>query len=152
MVRGVRPILDSRYWILDPPIRAEISEFGFPPTHLLTRQRIKLWLCCIEHRASSIEHRASSIEHRASSIEHRASSIEHRASSIEHLGSGLGVGGLRVRLFIAELLDKLLELGGHFGQLFSGHLGGSCSRSGVLGPGRDAGNALGNFRAPAGNL
>ena len=36
-------------------------------------------------------------------------------------------GGLSLGVVVAELLDKLLELGGHFGQLFSGHLGGSCS-------------------------
>ena len=38
-----------------------------------------------------------------------------------------GLCGLRLGVVVAELLDKLLELGGHFGQLFSGHLGGSCS-------------------------
>ena len=62
------------------------------------------------------------------------------------------MGGLRLRLLIAEFLNQLFELVGHFGQLFSGHLRGGCSRSGVLGPGCDAGDAIGDFRAPTGHL
>jgi probable phosphoglycerate mutase len=77
------PILDIRYWILDPTTRP------------LTPQAQVSTICRIQHPASSIQHPASSIQHPASSIEHRVSSIEYRASRVFRAPDALSLSAMK---------------------------------------------------------